>query len=335
VGYDPHPGTGLFFVGTNVHAVASHPKSAVCGTLIAAGLVSVSMPEPQDPTEMRGRRVTWSSAPVIAGFASLIALLVVFSSAGAAIGSPSPSLSTLGGIAHVGLRWGPGGNVTVTIQGRGFGHSPVALPYYGNSYYLVIQDSAQMGHSGYGFGGDGNLLLYKVWTPTRIVVSSFFPSPGDAFEVVVWSTATGIGMTAGGNVPPRVSGEPSIRGVDFANSGKNLRITITGEGFGSAPCLLPFTGDLNYLSFTDWRIHFETNPSLFYAGDSNFGLGADRVTLVYTSWTDTKIVISGFAGSYSHSGAVVEKEDPVSLVVWNTSDSSDTGPQTAWGGLVT
>jgi hypothetical protein len=282
---------------------------------------------------LRHRRATAAlSATIVAVLATL---LLLSSSVGATTSSASATISSSPVISHVGLRWGAGGNVTVTIQGTGFGQSPVPVPYYGNSLYLVIVDSAQLGYSNYGFGQDGNVLFYQEWSPSRIVVSSFFPSPGDAFEITVWSTATATGMSAAGNVPPRIANEPSIRNVDFSGSGRHLHITITGSDFGAAPHALPFTGDLNFFSFTDSRIHFETNPSLFGAGGSYFGLGSNAVTLVYTSWTDTKIVISGFAGAYSHHGWVVEKGDPVNFVVWNTGDTSFTGLQTAWGGLIT
>jgi len=46
-------------------------------------------------------------------------------------------------------------------------------------------------------------------------------------------------------------------------------------------------------------------------------------------------VIGGFAGSYGQGCATVQNGDPVTIEIWNTSDTSQTGPQTAWGGIIT
>ena len=61
---------------------------------------------------------------------------------------------------------------------------------------------------------------------------------------------------------------------------------------------------------------------------------ADTVTLRYRSWTDTKIVINGFSGSYGTACSKVQPGDPVAVSLWNTNDRVETGPQTAKRGLI-
>jgi hypothetical protein len=239
-------------------------------------------------------------------------------------------------VASVGFSWGPAGDVTVTVVGAGFGHSPVSLPFYGDTSYFRIGDAAQLGSGEYGFSGDSNLLLYQTWNPGEIVVSGFLPLPGDAFSLAVWSSTTGEGATAGGNVPPAVTGQPVIQAVSFTGHGKNLQITITGHGFGNAPVALPYTGDLNFFSFTDWRIHSNGGSSLFSAGTTYWGIySASPVTLVYVSWNNTEIVIGGFAGPYGLHGWVAQNGDPITLGIWNTEDTGVSGLQTIWGGSLT
>jgi hypothetical protein len=134
-------------------------------------------------------------------------------------------------------------------------------------------------------------------------------------------------------VPGGGSGTPQISSVAFAGGGTNLQIYIRGSKFGSAPTKLPFTGDLNQFILQDHFTHSGTGS--FEAGGSRWGHGTDSVTLNYCSWSDNQIVINGFSGSYGQTGdETLQNGDPVTIVIWNSSDTSDTGPQTAWGGLV-
>jgi hypothetical protein len=51
------------------------------------------------------------------------------------------------------------------------------------------------------------------------------------------------------------------------------------------------------------------------------------VTLVVTSWTDSQIVLGGFAGFYGSNGWVLNKGDDVAFYVWNAQSSA--GPASA------
>ena len=230
---------------------------------------------------------------------------------------------------------GSAGDYTVTITGAGFGSGPAGVPGTETTSYFRIADGAQPGHGEYGFSGDQNTLDYQSWTDNQIVVSGLSADPGDAIELALWNTSTGVGATWGGYVPPTASDMPVISSVQFSGSGQNLSMTIYGSGFGNAPANLS-SGDTQYFVFGDFRTPSNGGSSLFSAGNSSFtGSSKDGVTLNYVSWSNDEIVINGFGGTYGQSSYVVQNGDPVTIQVWNTSDTAATGPQTAWGGFIT
>ncbi|MEM4067534.1 MAG: hypothetical protein QXV17_11835 [Candidatus Micrarchaeaceae archaeon] len=229
---------------------------------------------------------------------------------------------------------GSAGDYIVTVSGSGFGNLNVSLPYYGDLPYFRIGDSAQVGHGEWGYSGDANELNYVSWQNDQIVVSGFGGNPGDAIGIALWNPQTSAGATWGGNVPGGPSNEPVISSVQFSGSGENTSIVVSGNGFGNSPIAMPFTGDINYFGFGDFGNHSSAGSSKFSAGNSGWGVvGSDSVTLRYLSWSNTKIEISGFSGTYGQGSAVLSQGDPVLIVIWNSSDSSYTGPQTMWGGF--
>jgi hypothetical protein len=226
---------------------------------------------------------------------------------------------------------GSAGNYTITVSGSGLGNL-TGLPFTGDTTNLSLVDFTELGHAEWGYAGDGNVLTYQSWSDNQLEISGFGGQPGDAITIAIWNPETGAGATWGGNVPGG-SGTPQISSVTFTGSGTNMQMYINGSGFGSAPAGLPFTGDLNQLIFQDHFTHSGIGD--FEAGGNIWGIrSADAVTLQYQSWSDTQIVISGFGGSYGQGNNVLQIGDPVTIVVWNSSDTGDTGPQTAWGGVV-
>jgi WD40 repeat protein len=92
-------------------------------------------------------------------------------------------------------------------------------------------------------------------------------------------------------------------------------------------------GHSRYFSFQDFRGHCGLGSSLFGAGSKRWDAAqADEVGLIFESWSDTEIVISGFGDGYGAGCATYEAGDPVAVAVWNTSTTNSSGPQTAWGG---
>ena len=248
--------------------------------------------------------------------------------------APPPPPSAKPRITSVEISGSPG-NYTVTVNGSGFGGAPVPAGYFGDTSYFRIADAAQLGFGEWGYSGDENQLNYESWTSGRIVVGGLGAQPGDALSLVLWNPATGLGAAWGGNAPPVSSLTPQITGVKFSGSGQNTTITVTGNGFGNSPFSSPFTGDLNDFWFTDFRAHSSNGSSLFEAGGRLWGVRSpDSVTLKFQSWSDNKIVILGFGGTYGRNGATLEPGDPVIISLWRGGASGYTGPQTAWGGFM-
>ena len=275
---------------------------------------------------------TWRRAGLAVGVTSVMAGLLMY----VAPGSAAASCAGCRPLIHSVTISGTSGNYSVTVKGHGFGGPTVALPHFGEVSNFRIGDDAQLGEGDWGYSGDGHPLHYLVWTPREVEVSGLGASPGDALVIALWNAVTKRGMTWGGNVPPVTPGTPTITSVAFSSLGTpvDLRIVVKGAGFGAAPIRRPFVGDLNSFSFWDGRTHCGSSAA-FTAGGAYFGdAPADAVTLRYQSWTDTKIVIGGFRGAYGTGCAKVRSGDPVAVSVWNTSDSSGTGPQTAKRGLI-
>jgi len=79
-------------------------------------------------------------------------------------------------------------------------------------------------------------------------------------------------------------------------------ITISGSGFGSQAA---YTGDSSYIQFVD-------NSGAPWAA----GYNGNGVTLGVSSWTDARIVLSGFSGSYGPNHCI-RPGDQLSISVWN------------------
>ena len=224
-------------------------------------------------------------------------------------------------------------NYTLTINGTGFGSLPGSVPFNGVTPYFRLFEVAQLGAGEWGYPGDANPLGYQSWTDTQIQISGLAAKPGDAVQIWASNPTTGSSATWGGNVPGEV-GNPQITSVTFSGSGANLQMQIDGSGFGGAPTNMPFTGNLNQFLFADQRTH--SGAGAFEAGGERWGHGQPNpVTVKFQSWSDSQIIIGGFNGSYGQDDVnTIQNGDPVYIVVWNSSDTNQTGPQTAWGGFV-
>jgi serine/threonine protein kinase len=227
------------------------------------------------------------------------------------------------------------GSYTLTINGRGFGIIPgQTLPFHGDTSFFRIMDGAQIGFGEWGFSGDAKALIYESWSDTQVQVAGLVAQPGDAVQIALWNPTSGKGATWGGNISGGLE-IPKITLVTFSGAGQNLQITIRGSGFGNAPVSMPYSGDLNQFILGNLRTHCGGGSALFEAGARRWGHGSpDSLTLNYQSWSDNRIVISGFAGSYGQGCDTVQNGDPMTITIWNSSASDQNGPQTAWGGFV-
>jgi hypothetical protein len=200
--------------------------------------------------------------------------------------------------------------LTVTISGSGFGSAPPGVPCHSCSTPFI-----QMG------GLIGCFDSYNIvsWTQTHIVLSGLQANPNIGISVVVTNPQTKQVAAAHAATPNTIALTPlTIGPVTFAGSGKVLRITITGSGFGTVPP--GAIGDVNtsFFSFIDQPF----SSAQWQAGYSGCG-DTDAVTLDYASWSDTMIIIGGFGPKYGRGpGAqhkwTVASGDLVTIAVANS-----------------
>ena len=216
---------------------------------------------------------------------------------------------------------------TIEIDGVGFGSSPVVLPHHGHTEFFRIGDSTTGLEAGYGGSADRDRygLTYRTWNDSHIAVTDYqLGEPGHCVVIGVWNPVTHAGAAWGGNIPPIPSDAPRITEVHFHADGT---VSIQGRGFGSAPVSMPFTGNTSNLAIGDLRYHsFAGRGSILFSA----GSWSNQIQLTYRSWSDTRIELSGFAGSYADGGMEVRSGDPVAITLTSTS----TGLKTAWGGIV-
>jgi len=121
--------------------------------------------------------------------------------------------------------------------------------------------------------------------------------------------------------------DPVITSISPISSAASQTITITGSGFGT---MAPYTGDSEYILMFD-----ETGGdwSAGYASSTYFmGVCCDAVTMVVESWTDTSIVLGGFAGGFDTNGWDLNVGDQLEFYLWNA--QTDAGPA-MFGAVVT
>jgi hypothetical protein len=175
--------------------------------------------------------------------------------------------------------------LTLRIFGSGFGLPPSGVP--------CMSCSTRFIEIGGRLGCTDNYNILS-WSQTKIVLSGLQANP--VISVVIKVTnpqnkTVGVLSTV---IPNRIGlSSPKIESVTFAGRSKELKITITGFGFGTAPPGVPGESNLPFLSFIDQPFDL-TQWQAGYVGCSN----SDAVTLDYTSWSNTKIRISGFGPRY-------------------------------------
>lgn len=228
---------------------------------------------------------------------------------------------------------GTNADLTMVISGSGFGIAPSDVPCMScTTRYLNIT-----GHIGCKESYD-----IKTWTNTRITLNGLESSPGSNILITVTNPQNKTVGVFAKAVPKSIELiSPKIDSVAFAESGKNLRMTITGHGFGGAPA--SGLGELNLPFFVFIDLPFDSTQ--WEAGYANCVVG-DAVTLNYESWSDTQIAVAGFGASYGKGSRKSRKwtvmpGDVVAIGVANSATSglnfdydvnSPVGTGTVWGG---
>jgi hypothetical protein len=211
--------------------------------------------------------------------------------------------------------------ITVKIFGAHFGTSPVKLPCKNcNITELKL----------YFFVGNPQgpqVLDIKQWTDSYIEMTGLVGTPGNTAVIAIKNDSLGkAGKTVDAtvNLPGGPTG-PKIRRVSFRREHKRLKVIVEGRGFGVAPAGIPGNIDTTYFQLWIW---------VTGGGESNYPWSAGHygngVTMNYESWTDSRIVISGF-GSYYHDGGegwVARPGDAVAVTLSNNPGGGDVGPST-------
>ena len=203
---------------------------------------------------------------------------------------------------------------TQTFGAAGNQQSPLDIPTIGETTSHFWQ------HHRYEGGFEGVLAGFRVsakqadWALAKGITEKVSTGPQEAASTEQGAQSDGgqpnIGNPAINPVPEGVdasqAGEPHIEAVSTVLPKELQTITITGRGFGTHE---PYTGDSDYIRASDltkgWNAGWAKDP------------GSDKATLVVSSWTDTEIVLFGFAGAYGSGQNVLGAGDDISLQVWN------------------
>jgi hypothetical protein len=243
---------------------------------------------------------------------------------------------------------GTNADLTITISGSGFGLAPPHVPCKSCATpYLNI--GGRIGCSG----------AYNIasWTPSRIILSGFQGSPGGDVIISVENPQNKTISVKPTAIPSSITitSSPKIDSVVFTGSGRNLKMTISGSGFGTAPRNVPGDLDVPFFAFVD--LPFDAGPwggaapGQWGAGYESSSCGwSNSVTLRYASWSPTRIAISGFGPNYGRGPRnahkwTVSPGDIVTIFVANSGTGglalsytfnvlSPLGTGTLWGGLL-
>ncbi len=131
--------------------------------------------------------------------------------------------------------------------------------------------------------------------------------------------------------PPPCQATPIvITSVSDISTQQDQTIALAGSGFGT---LGPYIGNSGDIAFFDLDHNAPDGWSAGFAGLFPGGLlpGVpspvfvnDAVTLVVTSWTDSRIVLGGFSGAWGANGWLLNNADDIEIFVWNA--QSGNGP---------
>ena len=221
---------------------------------------------------------------------------------------------TLPKITHIAVTPDLDGTFSATITGTNFGAAPSDVPCSSctPAELRVVDLSSQPTQQ---------VVNVASWSDTSITVTEVPVAHGDAVRVELYNAALNATAAMGGHVGKSAS-SVVISGISARGSGQNLVITVNGSGFGPAPSVVGTNGVSPYFLFTDFNVHApDANGHTWNAGFCGAN-NCDGVTVNYTSWTDSQIVISGFGGTYGYPNQVY-RSDSVCVGIWPSTSTSD------------
>lgn len=242
----------------------------------------------------------------------------------AIVGPSAAHAVTLPKITHIAITADLDGTYSATISGTNFGAVPSDVPCSSctPSELRIVDLSSQPTQQ---------VMNVTSWSDTSITVTEIPVANGDAVRVELYNTALNATAAIGGHIG-RLTSTAKISSITASGTGQNLIVTINGSGFGPAPSVVGTNADSPYFLFTE----FNVNAPNTYGYTWNAGFcganNCDGVTVNYTSWSDSQIVISGFGGAYGYPNEVYRR-DSFCVGIWPSTSTSDgtTGGATKCG----
>jgi len=214
-----------------------------------------------------------------------------------------------------------GPNMSIEIDGSGFGTPAIGLPYTGNVANFEFSDTSR----GESWGQNGQWPLeYTSWTNNRVVVNGLAGNgtaeAGDQVSVSVSNrnggqAATWTGTLAPSPAPALMANQPNpvITSVGFSDIGPNIKIVVTGAGFGAPTIGMPYpNGNVSNFNFSD------TSRGETWGGSGNWPTS-------YASWSATRVAVYGLDGN-----GTVQRGDQFSVTVQN----AKSGEYFTWSGTL-
>ena len=210
---------------------------------------------------------------------------------------------------------GENGNFSLTITGTDFGATPDGIPCTACSpLQLQVVDIVSQPRQ--------QTINVTSWSDTSVTVTGVAAQKGDSMRVAVYNQTLGNVDTWGGPVVRQKSGTPIIDSIVRSGGGATLSLTITGSGFGPAPAGLGNEFNSPFFVFTDYNAElpgtdgFPWNAGYCGANDCN------AVTVNFSSWSDTQIVMTGFGSMYGNDW-IVNPRDAFCVGIWSSQNTGD------------
>ncbi len=222
-------------------------------------------------------------------------------------GSPPPRIAGVSFTAS-------GDTYTATINGVNFGPTPSGIPCNACSpIEMQVVDLASQPQQ--------ESINVTSWSDTSVTITGITAAAGDAMRVAVYNATAGNAAAWGGRIS-HADHVPRITSIAATPNGAKTVVTITGSGFGPAPSEVGQTTTSPFLVLTDYNRKAVNDDGFPWNGGFCDAHNCNEVTVAYTSWTDTQVVISGYGADYYGGGEdgawKVNPRDAFCVGIWST-----------------
>jgi len=209
------------------------------------------------------------------------------------------------------------GTFNAAITGSGFGTAPSGIPCNACAplQLQVVDLAAQPAQQSVNVVG---------WSDTAISVSGIQAVAGDAVRIAVYNDNQQAGSVAAvGSLVSANTTVPKIKKITVSLAGATPSLVITGSGFGAAPPQIGQTVDSPFVVVTDFSAANPVAPDFPWNAGFCGQNDCNAVTVTYTSWTDTKVVLGAFGSSYGTEGWLISPLDALCVGIWNSASTSN------------